>query len=174
MGKNNDGKAPLYKGWTSFRPDVAHLHAVLEFQGDAGIGVHLDGSGLIDLEGDTEEGEAILERLCQGIEFPCYRSKKSRHRLFQSHEAVEYLKIVDLGIEVRAGFHQSVLPPSVVVGEERTEYKWLVSPYDCPPPPLPQHILAFYLEHAANPKNAKEAGPRQQAKPGPAPLARRS
>lgn len=57
VGKNGDGKAPLYKGWTAFRPDVAHLHAVLEFRADAGIGVHLQGSGLIDLEGDTEQGD---------------------------------------------------------------------------------------------------------------------
>lgn len=165
VGKNGDGKAPLYKGWTAFRPDVAHLHAVLEYRADAGIGVHLQGSGLIDLEGDTEQGEAILEQVCQGFEFPCYRSRKSKHRLFRSHEAVSYLKIADLGIEIRAGRNQSVLPPSVVVGEERTQYEWLVSPFDCPIPPLPDRILAFYLKHAADPKNDGEPRPHQQSKP---------
>ena len=147
IGRDNrdDGKAPIYKGWPVIRPGIEQLHVMLEQNGDAGIGLHLGGSGLIDLEGDSEQGEAILEQLCRGFEFPCYRSKKSKHRLFHTHDAVAYLKIEDLGIEVRAGKHQSVLPPSVVVGEKKTQYQWLVSPFDCPPPPLPDRILAFYL-----------------------------
>jgi hypothetical protein len=165
IGKNGDGKAPIYKGWPAFRPSVDNLHAVLEENGDAGIGVHLAGSGLIDFEGDTEHGEAILEQLCRGLEFPCYQSRKSRHRLFQAHDAVSYLKIVDLGIEVRAGRNQSVLPPSVVIGETRTQYQWLVSPFDCPTPPLPDRILGFYLKHRQDPKNKVE--PRLPTEPKP-------
>jgi hypothetical protein len=78
---------------------------------------------------------------------------------------VAHLNIVGLGIEFRTGRHQSVLPPSVIVAEEKTEYRWLVSPFDCPPPPLPDRILSFYLKHAADPKNKAKQRPHQQSKP---------
>ena len=163
-GRGNDGKAPIYKGWPAVRPGVEQLHAMLEENGDAGIGLHLGGSGLIDLEGDTEQGERICEQLCRGFNFPCYRSRRSRHRLFQAHEAVGHLDIKSMGIEFRTGRHQSVLPPSVVVGDERTHYQWLVSPFECPPPPLPGRILAFYAKHAPDPRNKRDPQPHQQAK----------
>ena len=99
IGHGNDGKAPIYKGWPEVRPGIEQLHVMLEHNGDAGIGLHLGGSGLIDLEGDTAQGERICEQLCKGLDFPCYRSRKSKHRLFQAHDAVAYLKIEGLGIE---------------------------------------------------------------------------
>ena len=165
IGHGNDGKAPIYEGWPVVRPGVAQLHAMLEENGDAGIGLHLGGSGLIDLEGDTEQGERICEQLCQGFDFPCYQSKRSKHRLFRAHEAISHLDIKNLGIEFRTGRHQSVLPPSVVLGEERTQYQWLVRPFDCPPPPLPARILAFYAKHAGDPRNERDPQPHQQPKP---------
>ena len=150
-------KKPLFGGWPDFHPNVEHLAATFEFRGDAGLGVNLGASALIDLEADTPEGEKVLADLCQGIECPCYQSRRSVHRLYQAHDEVTYLKVAGLVIEFRAGRHQSVVPPSVIDG---TEYRWRVNPFDCPPPPISERILGYYLEQREKPANDRGQGPR--------------
>ncbi|NQU26325.1 MAG: bifunctional DNA primase/polymerase [Candidatus Nealsonbacteria bacterium] len=90
-GIGKKAKSPIYKGWPDVKPGIDHLQACLDFHGDAGIGINLGGSGLLDLEGDSEEGEAILTDLCIGIDFPRYKSSKSIHRLFQVPDSVGHL-----------------------------------------------------------------------------------
>ena len=76
-GSGKKAKAPIYRGWPDVKPGIEHLEVCLGLYGDGGIGINLDGSGLIDLEGDSIEGEAILTDLCKGLDFPHYRSSKS-------------------------------------------------------------------------------------------------
>lgn len=149
-GTGRSPKAPLFQGWPSFRPDKAALSDIFNRYPDAGIGLHLGGSSLIDLEGDSEEGEAILDDLCRNIVFPCWRSHRSKHRLFQAHPGVGQTNIKTLGIEFRTGTNQSVLPPTRF--RSGTQYQWLVSPFEIAPPPLPEQVLNFYRDHATSSK----------------------
>jgi hypothetical protein len=140
-GQGATPKAPIYRGWQEFRIGVADLIEKLENKPQTVIGLHLGGSGLLDLEGDTPEGEKVLTDLCRGLAFPCWRSGKSHHRLFLAHPQVNYWKDGDL--EFRTGNHQSILPPSVLQPGS-ISYEWLISPFEIAPPTLPDHIVSFY------------------------------
>ena len=156
-GYGNSAKKPVFVGWPDLRPNPEWFEVALQQWGDAGLGVNLGASGLIDLEGDSEEGEAVLDDLCQDVEFPFYQSRRSKHRIFQSSPDVTHLDLKSLKIEFRAGRHQSILPPSIMDG---VQYKWIVSPFDTPPPPLPARVLEFYHQQRAKPENAPAASPR--------------
>src|SRR5271156_3289641 len=75
------GKKPIWDGWPDYQPDIEVLIHFLVNNPNLGIGLNLGGSALIDLEADTPEGEMILDDLCAGQEFPCWRSRRSKHRL---------------------------------------------------------------------------------------------
>lgn len=162
-GAGPSPKAPIFEGWPDYRPDEVALSEILRRNRHAGIGVHLGGSGLIDLEGDSEEGEAILDDLCRNIVFPCWRSHRSKHRLFQAHPGVEQTNIKTLGIEFRTGTNQSVLPPTRF-HTTGTQYQWLVSPFEVKPPPLPDYVLNFYRDHAKDSKLSQRNGTSQKCK----------
>jgi len=155
------GKTPIWRGWPDYYPGLPELLTALE-DPTLGIGLNLGGSGLIDLEADTPEGEMILDDLCEGLEFPCWRSKNGKHRLFQAHPEVGYLKIEMLIIEFRTGRHQSVLPPSPHPSSG-TRYEWIINPFDVPPPPLPDVINDYYGERMEQPGSVSQRSPRAKA-----------
>lgn len=87
----------------------------------------------------------LINAAC-GSERPRWWSRRGVHRLFQAHPEVEHHDLRHahgVAVEFRAGRHQSALPPSVIAG---TKYEWIASPFDVPPPPLPERLLAFYKE----------------------------
>jgi hypothetical protein len=141
-GFGEKAKQPLFKGWPDYCPDSKSVASILEIHLSAGIGVNLGPSGLVDLEADSDEGEAVLDDLCRGLEFPWYQSRRSKHRLFKADTSIASLGITAQKIEFRAGRHQSIIPPTVI-GE--TEYKWQISPFECPPPPLQMGRLVVQL-----------------------------
>ena len=151
-GHGANAKKPLYRGWPDYRPDAETIKSILTLNGDAGIGLNLGGSGLLDLEADSPEAEEFLDDLCKDIECPSWQSRRGKHRLFQAN-GCRHLDITAMKIEFRSGRHQSVLPPSVF-GE--TEYRWIVDPFDCPPPPLPDKLLDFYKEQEHKPGNKRD------------------
>lgn len=163
-------KAPYHDGWPDFRPDVAALTAILARRPGAGVGVNLGGSGLVDVESDSDEGECVLADLCRGVECPRWRSRRGVHRLFRARPDVEHRDLRrthGVAVEFRAGRHQSALPPSVI-GEVR--YEWDATPFDVPPPPMPDRLLAFYLDHPPRTPDTRtttrSAGePREPARP---------
>jgi hypothetical protein len=142
-GSGDKPKAPLISGWPDFRPSATNVRTLLEHNWDAGIGINLGGSGLIDVEADTLEGEQILDDLCRGHDFPCWQARRGKHRLFLAGEGDEFTKDSNLAIEFRTGRHQSVLPPSIIEG---TTYSWVVNPFVVPVPPLPDELRNFYEE----------------------------
>ena len=81
-GTGNRPKAPIFDGWPDFRPSVETVETYLSQNWDAGIGINLGGSGIIDVEADSEEGEAFLHDLCRGHEFRCWQACRGKHRLF--------------------------------------------------------------------------------------------
>ena len=160
-------KQPLWDGWPDYHPDIDVLVRLLVNNPGLGIGLNLGASGLIDLEADTAEGEMILDDLCEGLAFPCWRSRRSKHRLFQQHDDVGYLRTQPLQIEFRTGRVQSVLPPSPHPSGE-CNYQWIINPFDVPPPALSEDIVNYYRERATSADNTshpKVRGPRRSAFP---------
>jgi len=96
---------------------------------------------IIDVEGDTEEGNDLLLRMIDGLPHPMFRSSKSIHHLFQSPDPLFQRLVVD-GIEFRGAKHQSVVPPSI--HEEGIRYQW-VHGSKFPAPLMPDELLRFFL-----------------------------
>jgi hypothetical protein len=105
-------------------------------------------SGVIDIEGDTPEGNEILETLLSGIDTPTYTSAKSKHWLFAYDERFinEKSKVAIAGTEWRFGQDsaQSVIPPSV--HETGVIYEWQKTP-DMPLARLPDAAWSWFEKH---------------------------
>ena len=98
---------------------------------------------IVDVEGDTEEANDLLERMIDGALRPKFRSSKSIHNLFINPDP-NLTRLVVGGIEFRAHKHQSVVPPSI--HEDGTRYHWL-SGSTFPIPVMPPELLSFYLRN---------------------------
>ncbi len=151
-GFGDKPKAPIFAGWPDLRPPVELVQTYLASNWDAGIGINLGGSRLFDVEADSDDGEALLDDLCRGYEFPCWQSRRGKHRLFLADEGDIFVKDSVTLIEFRTGRHQSVLPPSVING---TTYQWITDPFTVPVPPLPDGLRQFYEDR--RPKGASAA-----------------
>jgi len=158
VGSGAQSKRPFFKGWPDFRYDAAQLERLLTKYPNAGVGLNLGPSQLVDVEADTKEGGELLDELCSGIETPCWKSRRGKHRLFQLPDDFGKLEIKSLGIEFRTGRHQSVLPPSIL-GVDRVSYQWIIEPFGCLPLPLPDNLLALADEHRLDPRNVSESPP---------------
>ena len=105
---------------------------------DAGANIGLllgEASGLIDVETDSAEGEALAQYFkldhLHGAGFtPTWRSARGVHRLYRWEPWMPATATIDLGgLEVRIGGRaaQSVLPPSRHPGG--AIYRWEISPW---------------------------------------------
>lgn len=100
-------------------------------------------SGVIDVEFDSPEAEAVLQQYgLHMIDTPAYSSGRGVHRLFQHEDWMPESAVVKVnGLEVRIGggemASQSVIPPSHH-GSGKS-YQWLQgrSPDEVPPATLP-------------------------------------
>lgn len=149
-------KKPIPTAWQTDRNPIDAVIEMLKRRPHAGIAVHLGGSGLIDLEGDSPAAEATLDYLCQGCRFPFWRSKRGKHRLFRNDREIEHAFFQMEQIEFRAGNHVSILPPSLHADGE-LRYSWEIHPSCVEPPPLPERAYLYYLDQKA------KAGPRSPA-----------
>ncbi len=136
-----DGKRPVRKGW-----QTAPVRAFEDWPaGDRlNVGVHLGKSGLVAVDADGPAGAMTLARLLDaepahlrrhllqlGAAGVCHRGANGRFQaLFKA--PAEPLTRTHLGgcelLELRAGRHQSVLPPSVHPSGAR--YEWLDGRFD--------------------------------------------
>ena len=118
-------------------------------------------SGIIDLEYDSDQGEALVDMWIEetGVVTPAYRSAKSVHRLFRWDDkfALEGAKFGAFGVEFRFGCDkaQSVIPPSL--HESGVRYEWIVPPWECEIAELPEMIYRQFL-------NMKQSQEKQVAK----------
>lgn len=117
------------------------------------IGVRLGpSSGVIDVEFDSPEGEAVLKQYgLHQIDTPTYKAGRGEHRIFQHEAGLPDSGVVKVdGLEVRLGggesASQSVLPPSW--HKTGVQYKWLPgkSPEDVNPAPLPEAFRQAVLD----------------------------
>lgn len=138
-----DGKSPKGHGWQKAQP-LDPLSAEEIWQRRSGnMGIVLGPSGVIDYEMDAGELEDFLALVGGDIpETPAFRTGTGKlHILFRDPGGLS--RTTRDGFELRAGPHQSVLPPSVHpdTGEP---YEWVNDPetYELIDPP--DSLLTFF------------------------------
>ena len=116
------------------------------YTNDCNIGILL--GDIVDVEGDSEEANDLIERMIDGQPRPRFRSAKSIHNLFINPDPT-LTRFVCNGIEFRGNKHQSVMPPSS--HENGNKYNWICGS-EFPIPQMPEELKRFYFEN----KNAKK------------------
>jgi len=100
---------------------------------------------IVDVEGDSEEANDLLERMIDGAPRPKFRSNKSIHNLFINPDPdLTCLKIQEVKIEFRGYTVQSIVPPSQHTSGQK--YCWLQDS-KFPIPPMPQELKEFYFRN---------------------------
>lgn len=148
------GKHPRYANWAEkATSDEDTIDAWRDQYQHGNIGLLLGpGSGIIDIETDSEEGAALARELLgeDGIT-PTYRSSRGKHRLFRfSGELPQIQKFVHAGLEIRIGggnsSTQSIAPPSK--HHSGIEYQWEngLSLMEADLAPVPTKILELIAQ----------------------------
>lgn len=131
-----NSKVPLCKGWTRDWDLNVYRHKLRQFP-DSNIGILL--GDVVDVEGDSDHANRLIEDLIGDYPHPVYRSTKSFHHLFLNpDQTLRHFRHGD--IEFRGHGHQSVLPPSRHHG---VVYQWLKK-FKFPVPPMPERLVEFY------------------------------
>jgi len=143
-GCSSAGKHPCAgNGWEKkASDDEEEVGALFDAHPESNIGIMWgQGSGVIDIEFDTEEGRVTADKLLGDCITPTYTSGRSTHRIFKWSERLPVKTVVKhYGLEIRIGglkACQSVVPPSTHY--TGAPYAWLpgldpesVSPIDVP------------------------------------------
>lgn len=143
-----DSKRPVGYSWNKNWSKDKWRHYFED--GDYNIGLLL--GDIIDVEGDSDEANELLDRMIGDVPHPMFRSNKSVHHLFLNPDST-LTRFVHRDIEFRGYLHQSVVPPSV--HNEGIRYNFLRASR-WPIPQLPPDLLRFYLEN-----NKKRAAPKR-------------
>ncbi len=142
-------KSPWFSEWqTKVSCDPVVIRGWWSRWPESNVGVQLgEKSGIIDVECDSMEEEQDYLALFSNNPpvTPTFGSSRGKHRLFKGRLDLPARAVVKIGrICVRIGGgakgSQSVFPPSI--HPSGAQYRWLVTPEDCPPPPLPDEIFA--------------------------------
>lgn len=147
---HKDSKRPVGEAW-NLNWTVERWRPHFE-SGQYNMGILL--GDIVDVEGDTEEANDLLERMIDGASRPKFRSSKSIHNLFINPDP-KLTRLVVGGIEFRANLHQSVVPPST--HSDGRNYNWLAGSI-FPIPPMPPELRAFYERN----KKTDEPKPRRR------------
>ena len=151
-------KKPVCQGWNDDWA-VDRWRGYFETE-EYNIGILL--GDVVDIEGDTEEANDLLERMIDGVSCPKFRSSRSVHYLFKNPLPELTRRVFD-GIEFRAHRHQSVVPPSTHI--DGTSYAWIEGSR-FPLPQMPEELLAFYKRNSASERKNEQAAPRRKRQMG--------
>lgn len=99
---------------------------------------------VVDVEGDTEEANQLINDLIGDVPHPAYKSSKSIHHLFLNFDK-KLTATKFLGMEFRANKHHSVVPPSK--HSDGSTYYWLKNCKINIIPDMPQALMEFYWKH---------------------------
>jgi hypothetical protein len=131
-------KRPMCKDWTKYDPDFNRM--MIRKHPKCNLGLLL--GEIVDVEGDTQHANELIDQLVGDYPHPVYISAKSRHHLFLNpFPGFRILKFE--GIEFRADRHQSVMPPSTVKG---VQYTWENGCWLDGIPKIPERLLAFFTK----------------------------
>lgn len=150
-------KIPIGNSWNE-KWDKKKARKMFEQQ-NYNMGILL--GNFVDVEGDTNEANKLLDDLIGNIPHPMWRSSRSIHHLFVNPDtSLTSTRFFD--IEFRGRGVQSVLPPSV--HEDGTEYFWLKGSI-LSPPKMPKSLYDFYkANRRLSPTKTKQ--PKPIIKPG--------
>ena len=135
-------KKPLMRGWNNLY-DRESVRAYIIGHPNCNVGLRL--GKIVDIEADSTQANHLLDKLVGGCAHPMYRSEKSTHHLFLTHDP-HLTRTTIQGVEFRGYRHQSLLPPSV--NAQGVEYKWLTDCTQVIPPP-PQSLVNLYQPGAS-------------------------
>lgn len=141
-------KVPIGNKWNdSWNLDDAFQ--IVKDQKQCNLGILL--GDIIDVEGDSKDGNEYLDELIGDLPHPVYFSRRSKHHLFLNTDpdltGWTYSE-GSIAIEFRGHRLQSVLPPSI--GPDGTQYCWerTLNWKNCLPiPKMPLDLMNFYLKH---------------------------
>lgn len=140
-----DGKRAVALGWDKWRLSEDDLVAYLE-RSSLNIAIVLSKSDLMDVEADSPEAGAKLDKLLRGGAgfTPAWRSRRGVHRLYKRPPGLPERAVLEVdGIEFRIGNKPclTTLPPSVHA--EGVVYTWLPGQSfdEVSVAPLPEQLL---------------------------------
>lgn len=144
-------KKPFFENWQDASLyDPTACRRLLATRDDYNLGLLL--GDIVDVEGDSEDANALLDKLIGDVAHARFTSSKSVHHLFLTPDP-KLTRIVSGKIEFRGRSHQSVIPPSR--HQDGTEYKWLKGG-GFPLPPMPPRLLEFF--HRAKGRRSNKPG----------------
>lgn len=133
------GKIPILGGWENADAhDAGRCREMIQATPNSNMGLLL--GEYVDVEGDSEQANATLDRLVGDTPHPKWRSSRSVHHLFLNPDP-ELTRFVTKKIEFRGHKHQSVLPPSQ--HEDGCLYSWMKGT-KFPVPRMPDALVDFY------------------------------
>lgn len=131
-----NSKIPYYRKWNAKQWNMEKAREQLLRYPDSNIGLLL--GQIIDVEGDDEHANRLIEDLIGDYPHPVYTSTKSVHHLFRTPDPDLSIQTFEK-VEFRGYGHQSVLPPSVHYG---ISYRWVNARF--PVPEMPPRLLRFF------------------------------
>ena len=145
-----NSKRPIGHDWGNRLLTWEEVNDVAAVNPALNVGVVL-GLDLIDVEIDSEEATKTYGEWFAGIIAPCWQAARGCHYLYRRNPRLSHLSAVvkTHGLEFRlgnGGQTQSIYPPSVVDGVQRT---WIIPLGDCEIPDLPESVVAELLKQPA-------------------------
>ena len=141
------GKMPIGFGWQNSEPlDTRSAYEVWALKQATAIspnmGLVLGPSGVIDFELDSGDEDLFWELAKTEHPTPIFFTGRGKpHVLFKDPGGLS--RRTRDGLELRAGPHQSVIPPSIHPDTGKA-YEWLNNPFDYELQPPPQRLLEFF------------------------------
>lgn len=147
------GKMPKNPGWQRTTPqkyeDVQSVWTGWAMQG-MNPGLVLGSSNVADFELDSDDVTAFLDLLGGEIpKTPAYRSGTGRYHVLFRNTDPNLTRFQKSGMELRAGSHQSVLPPAIHP-ETGKEYEWIPGhePWNVELQGIPPRVMEFFVLEA--------------------------
>jgi hypothetical protein len=151
-----NSKIPIFNNWQN-NYNFKFISKFLEnFVDPINFGLLL--GEVVDIEGDCQKSNDILDSILKNIKHPIFLSNKSKHHLFKSNFK-NLTRVIKNGIEYRGYRHQSIIPPSMHQMGQRYEWIQPLVPFEELPeiPPIVSQEIQTLLLKKQNKINKKKS-----------------